>query len=259
MRLWDPGQGALCGITAGVTGAGKSVLQNLILAAEKHSGVLSWVDDVQGGMSLPEAEGRVDWFAKGPVETFLILTAAHAVTKYRERVSNEMGRVDFALGRPWPLINITLDEINRLLSHPDEAMRKATAYMIADIQKTGRKVGIGIRFAVQSLHLKDLGDDDAICQQGKVGALFLMRTASSSTKEMGLDGIAPAGFQMENIPPGSTRTAGSMRTAGSKRCSPARTTRTASPPRAWPTCSSTGAPSSCARSSPRRSTASTPT
>ncbi|CQR59391.1 winged helix-turn-helix transcriptional regulator [Streptomyces leeuwenhoekii] len=200
MRLWDPGQGALRGITAGVTGAGKSVLQNLILAAEKRSGVVSWVGDVQGGMSLPEAEGRVDWFAKGPVETLLMLTAAHAVMKYRERLSNEMGRGDFALNRPWPLINITLDEINRLLSHPDEAMRKATAYLIADIQKTGRKVGIGIRLAVQSLHLKDLGDDDAIRQQGKVGALFLMRTASSSTKEMGLDGIAPAGFQMENIP-----------------------------------------------------------
>ncbi|WP_032769737.1 winged helix-turn-helix transcriptional regulator [Streptomyces sp. CNS654] len=200
MRLWDPGQGALRGITAGVTGAGKSVLQNLILAGEKRSGVVSWVGDVQGGMSLPEAEGRVDWFAKGPVETLLMLTAAHAVMKYRERISNEMGRGDFALGRPWPLINITLDEINRLLSHPDEAMRKATAYLIADIQKTGRKVGIGIRLAVQSLHLKDLGDDDAIRQQGKVGALFLMRTASSSTKEMGLDGIAPAGFQMENIP-----------------------------------------------------------
>ncbi|MFJ9551776.1 hypothetical protein [Streptomyces erythrochromogenes] len=200
MRLWDPSQGALRGITAGVTGAGKSVLQNLILAAEKRSGVVSWVGDVQGGMSLPEAEGRVDWFAKGPVETLFMLTAAHAVMKYRERISNEMGRGDFALNRPWPLINITLDEINRLLSHPDEAMRKATAYLIADIQKTGRKVGIGIRLAVQSLHLKDLGDDDAIRQQGKVGALFLMRTASSSTKEMGLDGIAPAGFQMENIP-----------------------------------------------------------
>ncbi|MGV9419964.1 hypothetical protein ACWDO6_20985 [Streptomyces sp. NPDC003674] len=200
MRLWDPSQGALRGITAGVTGAGKSVLQNLILAAEKRSGVVSWVGDVQGGMSLPEAESRVDWFAKGPVETLLMLTAAHAVMKYRERISNEMGRGDFALNKPWPLINITLDEINRLLSHPDEAMRKATAYLIADIQKTGRKVGIGIRLAVQSLHLKDLGDDDAIRQQGKVGALFLMRTASSSTKEMGLDGIAPAGFQMENIP-----------------------------------------------------------
>ncbi|MGP3990860.1 winged helix-turn-helix domain-containing protein [Streptomyces sp. 3N207] len=200
MRLWDPGQGALRGITAGVTGAGKSVLQNLILAAEKRSGVVSWVGDVQGGMSLPEAEGRVDWFAKGPVETLLMLSVAHAVMKYRERISNEMKRGDFALGRPWPLINITLDEINRLLSHPDEAMRKAAAHLIADIQKTGRKVGIGIRLAVQSLHLKDLGDDDAIRQQGKVGALFLMRTASSSTKEMGLDGIAPAGFQIENIP-----------------------------------------------------------
>lgn len=200
MRLWDPSQGALRGITAGVTGAGKSVLQNLILAAEKRSGVVSWVGDVQGGMSLPEAEGRVDWFAKGPVETLIMLTVAHAVMKYRERISNEMGRGDFALNRPWPLINITLDEINRLLSHPDEEMRKLAAYLIADIQKTGRKVGIGIRLAVQSLHLKDLGDDDAIRQQGKVGALFLMRTASSSTKEMGLDGIAPAGFQMENIP-----------------------------------------------------------
>lgn len=200
MRLWDPSQGALRGITAGVTGAGKSVLQNLILAAEKRSGVVSWVGDVQGGMSLPEAEGRVDWFAKGPVETLLMLTVAHAVMKYRERLSNEMGRGDFALGRPWPLINITLDEINRLLSHPDEEMRKAASYLIADIQKTGRKVGIGIRLAVQSLHLKDLGDDDAIRQQGKVGALFLMRTASSSTREMGLDGIAPTGFQMENIP-----------------------------------------------------------
>ncbi|WP_460074056.1 winged helix-turn-helix domain-containing protein [Streptomyces sp. YKOK-I1] len=200
MRLWDPSQGALRGITAGVTGAGKSVLQNLILAAEKRSGVVSWVGDVQGGMSLPEAEGRVDWFAKGPVETLVMLTVAHAVMKYRERISNEMGRGDFALGKPWPLINITLDEINRLLSHPDEDMRKLAAYLIADIQKTGRKVGIGIRLAVQSLHLKDLGDDDAIRQQGKVGALFLMRTASSSTKEMGLDGIAPTGFQMENIP-----------------------------------------------------------
>jgi hypothetical protein len=200
MRLLDMKEGALRGITAGVTGAGKSVLQNLILAGEKRSGVVSWVGDVQGGMSLPEAEGRVDWFAKGPVETLLMLSAAHAVMKYRERISNQMGRGDFALNNPWPLLNITLDEINRLLSHPDEDMKKAAAHLIADIQKTGRKVGVGIRLAVQSLHLKDLGDDDAIRQQGKVGALFLMRTASSSTREMGLDGIAPAGFQMETIP-----------------------------------------------------------
>ncbi|MEU3564144.1 hypothetical protein [Kitasatospora sp. NPDC006786] len=200
MRLWDPGQGALRGIVAGVTGAGKSVLLNLILAAEKRSGVVSWVADIQGGMSLPEADGRVDWFAKGEDEALTMLVTAHKVMKYREKISNEMGRGDFAIGCPWPLINITLDEINRLLSHPDEKKKKLAAYLIADIQKTGRKVGIGIRLAVQSLHLKDLGDEEAIRQQGKVGVLFLMRTASSSTRDMGLDGVAPPGFQLENIP-----------------------------------------------------------
>ncbi|MER6364455.1 hypothetical protein [Kitasatospora sp. NPDC001527] len=200
MRLWDPGQGALRGIVAGVTGAGKSVLLNLILAAEKRSGVVSWVADIQGGMSLPEADGRVNWFAKGEDEALEMLWSAHRVMKFREGVSNMLGRGDFALGEPWPLINITLDEINRLLSHPDEKKKKVAAYLIADIQKTGRKVGIGIRLAVQSLHLKDLGDEEAIRQQGKVGVLFLMRTTSSSTRDMGLDGVAPPGFQLENIP-----------------------------------------------------------
>ncbi|MGY0466917.1 hypothetical protein ACW14Y_42660 (plasmid) [Kitasatospora sp. cg17-2] len=200
MRLWDPGQGALRGIVAGVTGAGKSVLLNLILAAEKRSGVVSWVADIQGGMSLPEADGRVDWFAKGEDEALSMLATAHKVMKHREKVSNEMGRGDFAIGCPWSLLNITLDEINRLLSHPDEKKKKLAAYLIADIQKTGRKVGIGIRLAVQSLHLKDLGDEEAIRQQGKVGVLFLMRTTSSSTRDMGLDGVAPPGFQLENIP-----------------------------------------------------------
>ncbi|MDH6107889.1 hypothetical protein P3T36_006348 [Kitasatospora sp. MAP12-15] len=198
VRLWDPQLGAIRGITAGATGAGKSVLQLLLLVGEKLSGVISWVGDLQGGKSLPEAEGHVDWFAKGETETLGMLLAAHAVMKYRERESRERG--DFALGRPWRLLSITLDEINRLLSHPNEIIKALAAYLIADIQKTGRKVGVGVRLAVQSLHLKDLGDEEAIRQQGKSGMVVLMRTLSSSTQAMGLDGIAPLGFQMENIP-----------------------------------------------------------
>lgn len=197
-RLWDPDQGALRGITAGATGAGKSVLQLLLLAAEKRSGVVSFVGDLQGGKSLPEVEGNADWFAKDEAEVLGMLLVAHAVMKYRERESAQ--RADFALGDPWPLLNVTLDEINRLLSHPNEAIKKLAAYLIADIQKTGRKVGVGIRLAVQSLHLKDLGDEEAIRQQGKAGLVVLMRTLSSSTAGMGLDGIAPPGFCMENIP-----------------------------------------------------------
>lgn len=198
VRLWDPDQGALRGITAGATGAGKSVLQLLLLAGEKRSGVVSWVGDLQGGKSLPEAEGNVDWFGKDEGQVLGMLLAAHAVMKYRERRSAD--RADFALNDPWPLLNITLDEINRLLSHPTEPVKKTAAILIADIQKTGRKVGIGIRLAVQSLHLKDLGDEEAIRQQGKAGMVVLMRTLSSSTAGMGLDGIAPPGFAMENIP-----------------------------------------------------------
>jgi len=198
VRLWDPDQGALRGITAGATGAGKSVLQLLLLAGEKRSGVVSWVGDLQGGKSLPEAEGNVDWFAKDEGQVLGMLLAVHAVMKYRERMSAD--RADFALNDPWPLLNVTLDEINRLLSHPTESVKKLAAILIADIQKTGRKVGIGIRLAVQSLHLKDLGDEEAIRQQGKAGMVVLMRTLSSSTAGMGLDGIAPPGFAMENIP-----------------------------------------------------------
>jgi hypothetical protein len=198
VRLWDPQLGATRGITAGATGAGKSVFQLLLLVGEKRSGVVSWVGDLQGGKSLPEAEGNVDWFAKGEAEVLGQLLAAHAVMKYRENQSRDRG--DFALNKPWRLLSITLDEINRLLSHPNEVIKKLAAYLIADIQKTGRKVGVGIRLAVQSLHLKDLGDEEAIRQQGKAGMVVLMRTLSSSTQGMGLDGISPPGFQMENIP-----------------------------------------------------------
>ncbi|WP_042370537.1 hypothetical protein [Streptacidiphilus neutrinimicus] len=198
VRLWDPQLGAIRGITAGATGAGKSVFQLLLLVGEKLSGVISWVGDLQGGKSLPEADGNVDWFAKGEAEVLGMLLAAHAVMKYRENASRDRG--DFALGEPWRLLSITLDEINRLLSHPNEVIKKLAAYLIADIQKTGRKVGVGVRLAVQSLHLKDLGDEEAIRQQGKSGMVVLMRTLSSSTQGMGLDGISPPGFQMENIP-----------------------------------------------------------
>ncbi|MFX4293604.1 hypothetical protein [Streptomyces bohaiensis] len=198
VRLWDPDLGALRGITAGATGAGKSVLQLLLLVGERRSGIVSWVADLQGGKSLPEAEGRVDWFAKGEDATMALLRTAHTVMAYRERESAD--RADFEIGEPWPLINITLDEINRLLTHHDEELKTEAAALIADIQKTGRKVGIGIRLAVQSLHLKDLGGEEAIRQQGKTGTVVLMRTLSSSTQAMGLDGIAPPGFQMANIP-----------------------------------------------------------
>ncbi|WP_455355972.1 hypothetical protein [Streptomyces sp. SYSU K217416] len=186
------------GITAGTTGAGKSGLMRILGAAQRISGVISWMADVQGGMSMPEMEGRIDWMAKGPAETMQQLRALHAVKEYRE--ANSRGRGDFDFHGPWRLIQWTGDEINRLLSSLDQEVRKEAAWMIGDLQKTGQKVGIGVDLAVQSLHLKELGDNHEIREKGKEGHVFLLRTASSSTQGMGLDGIAPIGAHVSPIP-----------------------------------------------------------
>ncbi|MFI9311183.1 hypothetical protein [Streptomyces triculaminicus] len=186
------------GIAAGTTGAGKSGLMRLLGAAQRISGIVSWMADVQGGMSMPEMEGRIDYFAKGPVETMQQLRALHAVKVYRETHSS--GRGDFDFYGAWHLIQWTGDEINRLLSSLDQDVRKEAAWMIGDLQKTGQKVGIGVDLAVQSLHLKELGDNHEIREKGKEGHVFLLRTASSSTQGMGLDGIAPIGAHVSPIP-----------------------------------------------------------
>ncbi|MBX7471258.1 hypothetical protein K1Y80_34940 [Streptomyces sp. MAG02] len=186
------------GITAGTTGAGKSGLMRILGAAQRISGVISWMADVQGGMSMPEMEGRIDWMAKGPQETMQQLRALHAVKEYRE--THSRGRGDFDFHGQWCLIQWTGDEINRLLSSLDQEVRKEAAWMIGDLQKTGQKVGIGVDLAVQSLHLKELGDNHEIREKGKEGHVFLLRTASSSTQGMGLDGIAPIGAHVSPIP-----------------------------------------------------------
>jgi hypothetical protein len=186
------------GLTAGTTGAGKSGLMRILGAAQRISGVISWMADVQGGMSMPEMEGRIDWMAKGPEETMQQLRALHAVKEYRE--ANSRGRGDFDFHGEWCLIQWTGDEINRLLSSLDQDIRKEAAWMIGDLQKTGQKVGIGVDMALQSLHLKELGDNHEIREKGKEGHVFLLRTASSSTQGMGLDGIAPIGAHVSPIP-----------------------------------------------------------
>ncbi|GAB2891737.1 hypothetical protein [Streptomyces mayteni] len=188
------------GLTAGTTGAGKSGLMRILGAAQRISGIISWMADVQGGMSMPEMDGRIDWFARGPEETMEQLRTLHRVKVYREAHSNAQGRGDFDINGPWRLIMWTGDEVNRLLSSLDQEMRKEAAWMIGDLQKTGQKVGIGIDLALQSLHLKELGDNHEIREKGKEGHVLLMRTASSSTQNMGLDGILPPGQHVTLIP-----------------------------------------------------------
>lgn len=204
MQLYDPQLGALTDLFVGAMGAGKSVTLNTILAAERISGVVSIVADAQNGMSLPEADGRTYHFGKGEAAVAATLAAAYDVAQYREKVSSANGWAGFELNDPWPLANLTLDELNRILSADAVVPRPFKQWvvgLVANFQSTGRKFGMGIRFAAQAIHLADLGDKDKIRANAKNGTVWLGRTNSSTTQHMATDGVIPLGVTLEPIAP----------------------------------------------------------
>lgn len=204
MQLYDPQLGALTDLFVGAMGAGKSVTLNTILAAERISGVVSIVADAQNGMSLPEADGRTYHFGKGEAAVAATLAAAYEVAQYREKVSSANGWAGFELNDPWPLANLTLDELNRILSADAVVPRPFKQWvvgLVANFQSTGRKFGMGIRFAAQAIHLADLGDKDKIRANAKNGTVWLGRTNSSTTQHMATDGVIPLGVTLEPIAP----------------------------------------------------------
>jgi len=201
--LYDPQMGAITDLFVGAPGAGKSVTLLHVIAAERISGIVSIVADAQDGMSLPEVDGRVYHFGKGIAATAATLAAANDLGKYREKISAENGWGSFDIGNPWPLVNVTLDELNRILSADavvPRPFRKWVTGLVGDTQSTGRKLGLGIRFAAQSIHLADLGDKDRIRANAKNGTVWLGRTNSSTTQHMARDGVLPPGVELAPIP-----------------------------------------------------------
>lgn len=204
IQLYDPQLGALTDLFVGAMGAGKSVTLNTILAAERISGVVSIVADAQNGMSLPEADGRTYHFGKGEAAVAATLAAAYEVAQYRENISSANGWAGFELNDPWPLANLTLDELNRIVSSDAAVPRPFKQWvvgLVANFQSTGRKFGMGIRFAAQAIHLADLGDKDKIRANAKNGTVWLGRTNSSTTNHMATDGVIPPGVTIEPIRP----------------------------------------------------------
>lgn len=201
--LYDPQMGAITDLFVGAPGAGKSVTLLHVIAAERISGIVSIVADAQDGMSLPEVDGRVYHFGKGIAATAATIAAAVDLGKYREKISAENGWGSFEIGNPWPLVNITADELNRILSADavvPRPFRKWVTGLVGDSQSTGRKLGEGIRFAAQSIHLADLGDKDRIRANAKNGTVWLGRTNSSTTQHMARDGVLPPGVELAPIP-----------------------------------------------------------
>ena len=201
--LYDPQVGAITDLYVGAPGAGKSVTLLHVIAAERLSGIVSIVADAQEGMSLPEVDGRVYHFGKGIAATAATLAAANDLATYREQISAENGWGSFEIGKPWSLVNVTLDELNKILSADavvPRPFRKWVTGLVGNTQSTGRKLGLGIRFAAQSIHLADLGDKDRIRANAKNGTVWLGRTNSSTTQHMARDGVLPPGIELAPIP-----------------------------------------------------------
>ncbi|MCC3654742.1 hypothetical protein LIX60_25410 [Streptomyces sp. S07_1.15] len=200
--LYDPELGAITDLIVGAPGSGKSVTLNTVLAAERISGVVSIVADAQNGMSLPEARGRVYHFGAGIAAVGATLAAACAVGDYREQIAAANGWGACEIGRPWKLMNITIDEINKVLGAEAEVpreYRKWVTGLIGHFQLTGRKFLGGIRFAGQSIHLTDLGDSEKIRANAKNGSVWLGRVNSTMTASMAADMVTD-GTEVTPIP-----------------------------------------------------------
>ncbi|NEC40134.1 transfer protein [Streptomyces rubrogriseus] len=199
-KLFDPRTGsAVRALTFGTTGAGKSRTVQYVLACEKRNGIVSWYGDLKGGQSAPEAKGQVDWLATSQEEVILMLRAAVAVAQARQARYAALGRNAFVIGNPDPLLSVRIDEANRLLEKGAPYREEAT-YLVKELGRTGRSVGVGEELDAQAGHLEELGGSDTLRAMLKEGEVTLLRWSSSMMRQLVADGLLPAGTQLMPIP-----------------------------------------------------------
>ncbi|MER7212431.1 hypothetical protein ABT340_35710 [Streptosporangium sp. NPDC000239] len=199
-RLYDPSTGsAQRFLLFGTTGAGKSRALQIELVAEKVNGIASWLVDLKEGQSVPEARGQVDFYGTSQEAAILMLRAGVEVAKERMRRYSAAGRNSFLLGGGDPLLHVRVDEANRLLER-GAPYRDEGTYLIKELGRTGRSVGVGIGLAAQASHLEELGGSDTLRAMLKEGEITLLRWSSSMMRQLVGDGLLPAGEQLAPIP-----------------------------------------------------------
>ncbi|MEU6721574.1 hypothetical protein ABZ897_59910 [Nonomuraea sp. NPDC046802] len=198
-KLFDPSTGSAQRFALfGTTGAGKSKTLQLQLIAEKINGFCTWLADLKEGQSVPEAAGNVDWRVTTPEGAILMLLAAVKVAQARMRRYSALGRNSFVLGED-PLLHVWLDEVNRLIER-GAPYRALGTYLIRELSRTGRSVGVGIGLAAQASHLEELGGSDTLRAMMKEGEVVLLRWTSSMMRQLVGDGILPDGARLAPIP-----------------------------------------------------------
>jgi hypothetical protein len=198
-RLIDPRTGAVRALVFGTTGAGKSRIVQYVMACEKRNRIVTWYGDLKGGTSAPEAEGNVDWFATSQEEVILMLRAAVAVAdQARKPRYRALGRNAFLMGDPDPLMVVRLDEANRALER-GAPYRDEAAYLLRELGRTGRSLGVGAELDAQASHLEELGGSDTLRAMFKEGEVTLLRWTSTIMQQLAKDGLLEPGTQLMPI------------------------------------------------------------
>lgn len=200
-RLFDKRTGsAQRALVFGTTGVGKSRIVQYVQACEKRNRIVTWYGDLKGGQSAPEAEHNVDWFATSQEGVILMLRSAVAVAQQaRQPRYRALGRNAFLIGDPDPLVMVRLDEANRALERGAPYRDEAT-YLIKELGRTGRSVGMGAELDAQASHLEELGGSDTLRALFKEGEVTLLRWTSSIMQQLVRDGLLSAGVQLMPIP-----------------------------------------------------------
>lgn len=199
-RLFDPKTGnAQRAAVFGTTGAGKSRLVQAILIACKLSGIVVHLADLKSGQSVPEAKGQVATRVTTQIDTILMLRGLVAEAHRRMEAYSEMGRSGFVKDYPDPLTYGVVDEANRLLEK-GAPFREEAAWLIKELGRTGRSVGVGIIIAAQAGHLDELGGSDTLRAMLKEGEVVLLRWSSGMMQQLVGDGLVPRGEALQPIP-----------------------------------------------------------
>lgn len=198
-RLFDKRTGsAQRAFVIGTTGAGKSRTVQYVLACEKRNRIVSLYGDLKGGQSAPESENQVDWRATSQEGNVLMLRSAVAIAHVRQRRYAALGRNAFLIGSPDPLISVRIDEANRGLER-GAPYRDEMTYLVKELGRTGRSVGVGIELDAQASHLEELGGSDTLRGMLKEGEIVLLRWSSQMMAQLVADGLLPAGVQLMPI------------------------------------------------------------
>ncbi|MEU3038114.1 type IV secretory system conjugative DNA transfer family protein [Streptomyces griseoaurantiacus] len=169
--------GTLHGFLVGVTGSGKTVALALMCGAWALAGLTNWVTSARPDAQMSAVGRHIDRQNSGPVFTWWMLKAAIALMDVRGEINAEVGH-DFSAHSPYPGLVLVLDEFNSLVG--DDQLGDDIAQMTDVLAREGRKFGIGVVFAGQSLNLSKLGGEASLRDQVQGGIGVVLRIAGSS-------------------------------------------------------------------------------